>query len=152
MGNFTNSIQNRTARYNYEILERYIAGIVLLGPEVVSVRVGKANISEAFCMIENGQLIIKNLYITRPDTTAAFDTFSETRDRVLLMNKSEINSLFKKVSIKGNTLIPLKIFRNQKGLFKVELGLCKGKKDYDKRETIKERDTKKDIERALKNY
>lgn len=152
MGNFTNTIQNRTARYNYEILETYTAGIVLLGPEVMSVRVGKANISEAFCMIENGQLIIKNFYITRPDTTTTFDTFLETRDRVLLMNKSEINSLFKKVSIKGNALVPLKIFRNQKGLFKVELGLCKGKKDYDKRETIKERDTKKDIERALKNY
>lgn len=152
MGNFTNTIQNRTARYNYEILETYTAGIVLLGPEVMSVRVGKANISEAFCMIENGQLIIKNFYITRPDTTTTFDTFLETRDRVLLMNKSEINSLFKKVSIKGNALVPLKIFRNQKGFFKVELGLCKGKKDYDKRETIKERDTKKDIERALKNY
>ena len=152
MNNLSATITNRSARFNYEILETFTAGIVLIGYEVLSLREGKANVSESFCMIEDGQLILKNMHINSPRSVMSIDNLSETRDRVLLMKKSEINSLYKKVSIKGNSLVPLKVYRNERGLYKVELGLCRGKKDYDKRETIKERATKKDMARAMKNY
>jgi SsrA-binding protein len=150
--NNSSTIVNRQARFNYEVLEIFITGIVLVGPEVLSVREGKANISEAFCMIENNEIILKNMHISKPNTALAVDMSDEFRDRKLLMKKSEIKSLYKKTIIKGNSLIPLKVFRNKSGLYKVELGLCKGKKDYDKRETLKEKDAKRDIERSLKNF
>lgn len=148
----SSTILNRQARFNYEVLETFITGIVLVGPEVLSVREGKANISEAFCMIENNEIILKNMHISKPNTALVVDMNDEFRDRKLLMKKSEIKSLYKKAIIKGNSLIPLKVFRNKFGLYKVELGLCKGKKDYDKRETLKEKDAKRDIERSLKNF
>lgn len=152
MAKLSATIVNRQARFNYEIIETYTAGLVLTGPEVLSLREGKANISEAFCIIDEGQAVLKNMQISKPNTALAVDMPSEIHDRKLLLNKREIEALYKKAVIVGNSIIPLRVYRNSRGLFKMEIALCRGKKNYDKRETIKERDTKKDIERSLKNY
>lgn len=159
MSNYNATIDNRKARFNYHVLETYIAGIVLSGPEVCSIRAGKANISEAYCMIDSdNQFKIYNMHVSRPtNIMKSFGTsdnffFDETRERVLLLNRKEINNIFEKVSATGITAVPLKIFRNEKGLYKVLIGICKGKKDYDKRETLKERVHKREIATALKQF
>lgn len=156
MANFNAVIENRKARLNYQVLETYTAGIVLTGPEVMSLRQGKANISEAYCVIDtDNQIKIYNMHITRSTGVMSFNnnnSFFETRERVLLLNRKEINDIHEQVTTSGITAIPLKIFRNNKGLYKVLLGICKGKKDYDKRETLKERDHQKEISKALKQF
>lgn len=157
--NYNATIENRKARFNYNVLETYVAGIVLTGTEVCSIRTGKANISEAYCMVDSDkQFKIYNMHVSRPNNIMkSFGTsdnfyFDETRERVLLLNRKEINNIYEKVSVSGITAIPLKIFRNEKGLYKILIGICRGKKDYDKRETLKERDHKKEIATALKQF
>lgn len=131
-------IVNRKAHFNYEILESFTAGIVLTGSEVKAIRNGKITISESFCTIDNNEVFVKNSNISIKEST--FFSSNPTRDRKLLLNKTEIKRLKRGVEQKGNTIIPLRLFVNEKGFIKVEIALCRGKKNYDKRETIKERD------------
>lgn len=144
-----NSIQNRKARFNYEILETYEAGIVLTGTEVKSLRQGKANIVDAHAGEMEGDMYLFNLYIAEYSGGNRFN-HETRRPRKLLLHKNEINRLLGKVQTKGLTLIPLSIYFNRKGFAKVSLGLGKGKKLHDKRATEKEREWQRDKARALK--
>lgn len=143
-------ILNRKARYNYEILETIKAGIVLMGSEVKSIKSGKANISDAYCYISNNEIWLKNSHISKYDSDK-FTNHEEKRERKLLLNKKEINKLNQKLQNPGYTIIPLKIFI-ERGLIKVLIGLCKGKHDYDKRNDIKDRDNKRELNRIIKNF
>lgn len=143
-------IVNRKVRYEYNILENYTAGIVLQGSEVKSIKSGKANIGDAYCVITNGEVWLKNSHVSKYDSDK-FTNHEEKRDRKLLLNKKEIRRLTSDVQNPGYTIIPLKMFI-MKGKIKVEIGLCKGKKDYDKRESIKERDSKRELDRIKKNF
>lgn len=144
-------ILNRKARHEYNILEDLVAGIVLQGSEVKSIRAGKCNISDAYCYIHNGELILKNAHISKYNSDR-FTNHEELRDRKLLLTKKEITKWNQKLIVPGLTLIPLKVFVNNRGLIKVVVGLCKGKKDYDKRESIKEKDAQREIDRTIKNF
>ena len=140
-------ILNRSARYDYEIEDEYEAGIVLTGTEIKSIRLGKVNIKDSYAIIKNEEIFLLNTHISSYDKGNRFN-HDENRTRKLLMHKREIKKLNNKVILEGYTLIPLKIyFKN--GRAKVLIGLCKGKKNYDKRQTIKDRDIKREME---KNY
>ena len=145
----TITIENRKARHDYFILETLICGIELRGNEVKSIRSGMCNINNAWIDISNSQLYIKNMHITKWGTANVFDV-DELRDRRLLAHKREILKLQQKVQEQGITLIPLKVYF-EKQYCKVELAVCKGKHNYDKRETLKEQQIKRDIDRTLKD-
>ena len=142
---------NRQATHEYFILEKYEAGIVLEGSEVKSLRLGSVNLKDSFCVIQNGELIVKNMHIALYEKAGAFNTKDAKRDRKLLLHKSEIIKLHAKVTQKGLTLVPLRIYFNQ-SLIKIELGLCQGKHTFDKKRSIMEKDIKREKERELKNY
>ena len=142
---------NRQATHEYFILERYEAGIVLEGSEVKSLRLGNANLKDSFCIMQNGELVIKNMHIALYDKSGAFNTKDSKRDRKLLLHKSEILKINAKVSQKGLTLIPLKLYFKE-AIIKMELGLCQGKHTFDKKRSIMEKDLKRESERQIKNY
>jgi len=144
-------IKNRKALFDYEVIEKLIAGIVLTGTEIKSIREGKASLVDTYCYIKDNEVWLKNSYIKKFDI-AAMTNHEERRDRKLLLSKQEIKRWKKPLLNPGVTIVPLKMFINQNGLCKVELCLCKGKKDYDKRESIKEKDNKKELDRIIKNY
>lgn len=137
-------ILNRKAKFNFEIIETYIAGIVLTGTEIKSVRLGKASLVDSHCTIDNNEVWMRNSFINKY-YKGTFYNHIENRPRKLLLNKNEIKRLSQKVSIKGYTIVPLKMFINKNGFCKVEIALCRGKKEYDKRQTIKERDLSREI-------
>jgi SsrA-binding protein len=141
---------NRDAFHHYSIIESLTAGIQLLGSEVKSIRNGKVSITEAYCFIQDGEIFIKGMHVAEYDKGGKSHT--PLRDRKLLLKKKEILKLFENVSQKGLTIIPLKVFVSSTGLIKIDIGLCKGKKTYDKRESIKEKDIKRDTDRIIKNY
>ncbi|MFL9843927.1 SsrA-binding protein SmpB [Flavobacterium rhizosphaerae] len=147
----TVNILNKRARFDYEIIDRYTAGIVLAGSEIKSIRLGKASIAESFCEFQNNELFAINTNIEQYTYSTNFNHAPKS-ERKLLLNKKELKSLEKSVQNKGLTIIPLRLFTNEKGLAKLEIGLCRGKKNYDKRESIKERDTKRDLDRIKKVY
>lgn len=147
----TVNILNKRARFDYEILERYTAGIVLAGSEIKSIRLGKASIAESFCEFQSHELFAINTNIEEYAYSKSF-SHAPKSERKLLLNKKELKSLQKSVQNKGLTIIPLKLFTNEKGIAKLEIGLCRGKKNYDKRETMKERDTKRDLDRLKRDY
>ena len=142
---------NRYASYEYFILEKYEAGIVLEGSEVKSLRAGNCNLKDSFCIIREGQLTLKNAHIAVYDKSGAFSTKDSKRDRKLLMHKAEIARLAGKVNEKGFTIVPLALYFAG-SLVKVEVALCKGKQNYDKKRTIAERDQKRALDREIKNY
>ena len=142
---------NRYANYEYFILEKYEAGIVLEGAEVKSLRAGNCNLKDSFCFLRGGELTIKNLHIPVYDKAGAFSTKDSKRDRRLLMHKSEIAKLAGKINEKGFTLVPLSLYFSG-SLVKVEIALCKGKQNYDKKRTIAERDQKRALDRELKQF
>lgn len=144
------NIENKKAYHDYFVESTLQCGIELRGNEVKSIREGKASIKEAWASIDNNELIIKQMHITRWGTANTFDV-DETRPKRLLAHKSEIRELDKKVQQLGYTLVPLKVYFDNNGRCKVSLGICKGKHDYDKRNVAKEKQAKRDIERALKN-
>ncbi len=144
-------IKNKKALFDYEVLEIYIAGIVLTGTEIKSIRGGKASLIESYCVISNNEIFLKNSYIA-PFELGTFNNHEERRLRKLLLNKREINKLKKSVEEKGLTIIPIKMFINNNGLCKVEIALCRGKKEYDKRETIKEKDNKRELDYLIKQF
>ena len=144
-------IRNRSAYHDYFIEDKYDAGMVLAGTEVKSIRDGKVNFVDSFCVFFQGELWVRNMHIAeyRFGTT---NNHLAVHDRKLLLTKKELRKLESKLKDKGYTIVPLRIFFSEKGLAKMEIGLGKGKKVYDKRETIKERDTRKEIKRALNRH
>lgn len=144
-----NEIRNRQATYEYFIDAKYVAGMALLGTEVKSIREGKASFNDSFCIIHKGEVWLKSLHIT-PYSHGTMNNHDPLRDRKLLLNKREIRKIEAKLKEKGYTIIPLRIFLNEKNFMKIEIGLGKGKKLYDKRETIKQRDVQKEMKRFLK--
>lgn len=146
------NIQNKKARFQYEILDKYTAGIVLTGTEIKSIRSSRASIAESFCEFnEAGELFVINATIEE----YAFGNYYNHRpkaERKLLLNKKELKKLNKEVQNTGLTIIPLRLFINDKGYAKLDIALAKGKKLYDKRETIKDRDNKRDLDRIKKAY
>lgn len=145
------NIKNRRARFEYEILETYIAGIRLTGTEIKSIRQGKASIAESFCEFNGGELFVINMTIQEYSHATYFNHQPKSA-RKLLLNKRELRKLEKQVKTTGNTIVPLRLFINDRGLAKLEIALAKGKKLYDKRETIKERETKRNLDRIQKEY
>ncbi len=146
--NSTPTIKNRKARHEYNVEETYEAGIVLKGTEVKSLREGKASLQEAFAYLQEGEVWLRDMYI-KPYKHGSHSNHDERRPRKLLLNKREIAELDKAVAQKGYTIIPLKLYF-KKGYAKVLIGLAKGKQKHDKREDIKERDTKRELERKYK--
>jgi len=142
-------LNNRQAYFNYHIEDKYEAGIVLLGTEVKSIREGKVSFNDSFCMFDKGELWVRGLFINAYSHGNA-NNHIEVHDRKLLLQKRELEKLETKVKEKGYSIIPLRIFFNEKRFAKVEIGVGKGKKEFDKRETIKSRDVDKEIKRLLK--
>ena len=141
-------IDNRLARHEYFIEDTLEAGIVLDGGEVKSLKAGNANLSDSFCLISSGEVFLKNAHVAVYDKSSAYNVKDSRRDRKLLLNKREIIRLKQKVAEKGYTLVPLKIYLKE-ALIKVELGVCKGKHTYDKKQTLKEKDIKKKTDREI---
>ncbi len=142
-------ISNRQAYFQYHIENKYVAGIVLLGTEVKSIRDGKVSFNDAYCLFDKGELWLRGMYIAEY-SHGTVNNHIAVHDRKLLLTKRELSRLQAALKEKGLTLVPLKIFMNEKSLVKVEIGLGKGKKLHDKRETIKARDTEREIKRYLK--
>ena len=146
------NIQNKKARFEYEILDKYIAGIQLTGTEIKSIRQSKARITESFCEFnERGELFIVNMYIQKYMFGHHFN-HNPKSERRLLLNKRELRSLKKDVEAKGNTIVPLKLFINDRGFAKLEIALAKGKQTHDKRNVIKDRDSKRNLDRIKKSF
>ena len=143
------NIKNKRARFEYFIDEEFIAGIVLAGTEIKSIRNGKASIIESYCVIAEGELFIRNMYIA-PYENASFYTHKTRGDRKLLLNKKELNRIEKFLKVKGNTIVPLKLFLSDKGWLKIQITCARGKKLHDKREDLKEKDDKREMDRAMK--
>lgn len=141
--------QNKKAKFEFHVLDKFVAGIQLFGTEIKSIRNGDVSIAESYCYINNGEVFLRNSYIKEYEF-ASHKTHDTRRERKLLLNKKEINKMRKAVEAKGVTIVPLKLFINNKGLAKLEIGIAKGKKLYDKRQSIKERDIKRDMDRDIK--
>lgn len=142
---------NKYALYEYFVLEKYEAGIVLEGAEVKQLRAGNCNLKDSFCLLKNGELILKNLHIPLYDKAGAFSSKDSKRDRKLLMHRRELDKLAGKINEKGFTIVPLALYFSG-SLIKAEIALCKGKQNYDKKRTIAERDQKRALDREIKNY
>ncbi len=144
------SIKNRKATFEYELIERFVAGMKLVGTEIKSIRNGKVNLTDSYCQIINGQIYVINLHISEYEMGTCNNHVAKA-DRKLLLNKKEILKLDKKVRESGLTIICTKLFVNAKGLAKLEIALARGKKTYDKRESIKSKDAKRDMDRMMKH-
>lgn len=147
----TVNILNKRAKFDFEIIEKYDAGIVLTGTEIKSIRLGKASIAESFCEFSHGELFVINSNIEEYQYGTHYNHRAKS-ERKLLLNKRELRKLEKEVQNQGLTIIPLRLYTNEKGLAKLEIALCRGKKNYDKRETIKDRDSKRDLDRIKKRF
>ncbi len=145
-------IKNKRARFDYELLETYVAGIVLSGTEIKSIREGKASISESFCEFnDQDELFVINMQVD-PYSHGTHYNHQPKAARKLLLQKQELRKLSKAVKTSGNTIVPLNLFINERGLAKLKIALARGKKLYDKRETIKERDSKRQLDRVKKQF
>ena len=143
------NIKNKKAFHDYEILDRYTAGIRLSGTEIKSVRLGKVSLAEAYCIFLNNELYVRGMQIAEY-AWASFNSHDPGRDRKLLLNRKELKKLQRKVRESGLTIVTLRLFIADSGYAKLEIGLAKGKKEYDKRETIKRKDTQRQMERLHK--
>lgn len=143
------SIRNKKATFEYELIERFVCGIMLVGTEIKSIRGGKANLSDSYCQFINGALYVKSLHISEYEMGTCNNHIAK-RDRKLLLNKKELIKLDKKVKESGLTIICTKLFVNSKGLAKLEIALARGKKTYDKRESLKLKDATRDMDRMRK--
>ncbi len=143
------NIKNKRASFEYHLLDKYLAGLQLLGTEIKSIREGKANINDSFCSFFDDGLYIRNMHIAEY-SFGSFYNHEAKRDRKLLLTKKELKKLKEKGEEKGFTIVPLRIFINERGYAKIEIALAQGKKDYDKRETLKERDSKRELDRVMK--
>jgi SsrA-binding protein len=144
-------IINRKAKFEYHFVMEFQAGISLTGTEVKSIRLGNANLTDAYCLFDGKQIMVKNLYIAEYDQGTVYN-HDTRRDRIILLKKTEIKKIERRIHEKGMTLIPYKLYFNERGFVKVSLVLATGKKDYDKREDLKEKDTQREMDRLKKMY
>ncbi|NOQ75338.1 MAG: SsrA-binding protein SmpB [Crocinitomix sp.] len=142
-------VKNKKARFEFELLEDFNAGIVLTGTEMKSIRNGKASIMESFCAFLNGELFVRNMYVAEYEN-GSYNNHNPRRDRKLLLKKGELKKLEKKLKDKGLTVIPSKLYINEKNLAKIRIHLAKGKKLHDKRGDLKDKDVKREMDRAMK--
>lgn len=142
------NIKNRRATFDYAIGDTFTAGIVLTGTEIKSIRLGKASLVDTFCYVDRGEVWIKNMYIAEY-FYGTYNNHTERRERKLLLSRKEIRQLEKEAKEAGNTIVPLRLFINDRGLAKLVIGIGRGKKEYDKRQSIRERDDKRAIARAF---
>lgn len=138
------NIRNKRASYEYEFIDKYVAGLVLKGTEIKSIREGKANLQDGYCVFQQEELYAKNIHIS-PYKQGTHFNHEPTRERKLLLNKKEISRLKKKSEEKGLSIIPIKLFTNDRGFAKLEIALARGKKLHDKRQSIKEKDMKHEL-------
>jgi SsrA-binding protein len=143
-------IKNKRAYFDYHIVEKFNAGIALLGTEIKAIRQGKSNMSDAFCMFIGNILYVRNLHISEY-SNSSFYHHDIKRDRALLLHKKELRKLKAKSEEKGYTIVPLRIYTNERGFAKIEIALAQGKKEFDKRDSIKDRESKRELDRAMKN-
>ena len=144
-------IRNKRATFDYIVLDRYTAGIVLTGTEIKSIRAGKAGLVDTFCYIHNGEVWVKNMYVAEYDR-GSYGNHLPRRDRKLLLNRREIRALAEATKAPGFTLMPLRLFINDDGRAKVDVALCRGKKEFDKRASLREKDDRREMDRAIKRY
>ena len=144
-------IRNKKASFEYFFVDTYTAGIVLTGTEIKSIRQGKASLVDAFCYIHNGEVWVKGMNIS-PYFYGSYNNHEAKRDRKLLLNRHEINRLQEDTKAVGFTIVPTMVFIDDHGRAKVDIALCKGKKEYDKRETLKEKQDRREMDRAMKHY
>jgi len=142
-------IKNKRATFDFELLDTFVAGVVLTGTEIKSIRLGKASLVDTFCLVEKGELWVKNMYIAEY-FYGTYNNHSARRDRKLLLTKRELKKIEDAAKNSGFTIIPTRMFINDKGLAKVAIAIAKGKKEYDKRDSIKARDDKREMDRAFK--
>jgi len=145
------NIKNKRAEHDYFVVDRYTAGLVLTGTEIKSIRAGKAGLVDTFCYVTDGEMWVKNMYVAEY-ALGSFNRHELRRDRKLLLNRKEIRSLANDAKTPGYAIVPLRLFINEKGLAKLEIGLCRGKKEYDKRETLKEKEGRREMERITKGH
>ncbi|WP_027419271.1 SsrA-binding protein [Crocinitomix catalasitica] len=142
-------IKNKRAKFEFEFIEDYVAGIMLTGTEIKSIRNGKASIIEAFCTIMKGELYIRNMYVAEYEN-GSYNNHNPRQDRKLLVQKTELRKITKKLKDKGLTIVPSILFINENNLAKIKIHIAKGKKLHDKRTDMKDKDTKREMDRALK--
>ncbi len=145
------NIRNKRAEHDYLVIDKYTAGIVLTGTEIKSIRAGKASLVDTFCYVHNGEMWMKNSYIAEY-SLGSYNNHSTRRDRKLLLNKKEIRALVDETRNPGFAIVPLRMYINEKSLAKVTIALCRGKKEYDKRNTLKEKQDRREMDRAIKRY
>ena len=145
------NIRNKRATFDYEILEEYIAGIVLVGTEIKSIRLGKASMVDCYCYFEKNELWIRGVNISEY-AWGTCNNHIPKRDRKLLLNRKELSKLSRSLQDKGLTVVGLRLFLNERGLAKVAIGLARGRKSYDKREYLKENDAKREMDKAMKRW
>ncbi|MCF8415513.1 MAG: SsrA-binding protein SmpB [Crocinitomicaceae bacterium] len=143
------NIRNKKAKFEYHLLDTYTAGMQLSGTEIKSIRNGKASILEAYCIFDKGEVWIRNMHVTEYEN-GSFYNHRPRSDRKLLLNKKEINAIEKFLLVKGNTLIPLRLYFSDKGWAKLDIACAQGKKLYDKRHDLKEKDDRREMDRAMK--
>ncbi len=143
------NIRNKRASFDYELIETFTAGIVLTGTEIKSIRLGKASLVDTFCIFEKGELWVRNMHITAY-FYGSYNNHEARRDRKLLLNKNELKKITRLTKQSGFTIIPTRLFINNKGLAKINIAIAKGKKEYDKRNSLKEKEDKRDIDRMFK--
>lgn len=147
----TVNIRNKRATFDYEILDTFTAGLVLSGTEVKSLRAGKAGLTDTFCIFDKGELWVKNAYIAEY-FYGTYNNHNAHRDRKLLLSRKELRGLANDSKEPGLTIVPLRLFFNDRGFAKMEIALCKGKKQFDKRESIKDQESKRELDRARKHF
>lgn len=147
--NNTINVKNRRATFDYEIVETFTAGIVLTGTEIKSIRQGKVGLTDTYCMVINGEIWVKNMYIAEY-SFGSYNNHTTHRDRKLLLNRKEIRRIAKDNLQPGYSIVPLRLFINERGLAKLVIAIARGKKQYDKRQSIKEREDKRAIDRMFK--
>ena len=145
------NIRNKRATFDYEILEEYVAGVVLVGTEIKSVRLGKVALTDSYCYFSDGELWIRGVNIAEY-AWGTCNNHTPKRDRKLLLNRKEINKLERSLQDRGLTVVGLRLFLNERGLVKIVIGLAKGRKSYDKREYLKENDAKREMDKVMKSY
>jgi len=143
------NIRNKRASFEYEFIERFVAGLQLFGTEIKSIRAGKASLVDSYCYFSNGELYVKGMHIAEY-RFGSYYNHEEKRERKLLLNRKELDKLDRKTKESGLSIVPLRLFITEKGFAKLEIALCRGKKNYDKRESLKQKDHKRDIDRLMK--
>jgi SsrA-binding protein len=143
------NIKNKKASFDYEFLEKFIAGVQLTGTEIKSVREGKVSLADAYCLFFNNELYVRGMNVAEY-SHGSFYNHDPRRDRKLLLNRKELNKLYRKTQEKGLTIVAIRLFISEKGLAKLEIALARGKRQYDKRETIKQRDSERELDRLRK--